>query len=91
MLERVKGDPECDLESRLGEQGVDNAWEVAPSLVTLGCGRGELAKGKHRGLFTTGEDMLRGATPSQLAFEKTSKMRFWMRQNLIFDAFRLPW
>jgi signal transduction histidine kinase len=40
----TRSDLECDLEAWLGDQGVDNAWEVAPSLVTLGCGRGDLAK-----------------------------------------------
>lgn len=35
-------DLERELEGWLGEQGVDNAWEVAPSLVALGCSRVQL-------------------------------------------------
>lgn len=38
----ARGDCEAELESWLGERGVENAWEVAPALVNLGYDKAEL-------------------------------------------------
>lgn len=40
----TRSDREYDLEVWLEEQGVENAWEIAPTLVNLGYGRGDLNK-----------------------------------------------
>jgi signal transduction histidine kinase len=39
----MRCDLENDLEGWLDDQGVDSAWEVAPSLVSLGCSRSKMA------------------------------------------------
>ena len=38
----ARSDRESDLEAWLEEQGVENAWEIAPALVNLGYDRGKL-------------------------------------------------
>lgn len=38
----TRSDQEYELESWLDERGIENAWEVAPTLVNLGYDRGEL-------------------------------------------------
>jgi signal transduction histidine kinase len=39
----TRSDREAEAETWLGEQGVENAWELAPALVSLGLDTGELA------------------------------------------------
>jgi len=38
----TRSDREAELESWLGDQGIENAWEAAPALVNLGYDKGEL-------------------------------------------------